>query len=508
MTPPASLAPGRPRGRPGALALSTLGLISLLAIVVVGCSGGATPVITNPHLHPQAATQDWSEFGYDPARSGVNPQQTTLTAANVEQMQKLWDVQAPGVADSSPILLHGLLFPDGKRHDVLYVTTRDGRILALDASDGAQIWGHQPSGPKITHSSPVADPNRQYIYAYGLDGYVHKYNAISGVESIGHGWPVQVTLMPDSEKEGTALNIANGRLYVGVGGYIGDAPPYQGHVVTVDLATGATHVFNSLCANITHLLTATECSAERSAIWARGGVVVDPVTDDIFATTGNGPYDANTGGHDYGDSILKLSPDGSQLLDSYTPTTQAYLDETDEDLGSVAPALLPKIVASKTPLMLVQGGKDGVLRLINRQNMSGRGGPGHEGGELQAISLPGCNLFAQPAVWTAPHTNDIWVFAPFTCGLAAFRVNTNPAGATTLSAVWKIGDTVTSPVLAGGVLYAVESGKILALDPTTGHTLWSATQGVGPIHWESPIVVGGALYVGDENGDFMAYGLT
>jgi len=485
-----------------------LALLTLLALLVASCGSPTAQPPSNPHLHPQAATQDWPEFGYDPARSGVNPQATTLTAANVGQMQKLWAVQLPGVADSSPILLHGLPFPGGKPRDVLYVTTRDGRILALDAATGAHIWGHQPTGPKITHSSPVADPNRQYIYAYGLDGYVHKYNAITGAESIGHGWPVQVTLMRETEKEGSALNIANGRLYVTTGGYIGDYTPYQGHVVTVDLATGATHVVNSLCENIPHLLTAPECSSERSGIWARGGAVVDPITGDVFAATGNGPYDADTGGYDYGDSILKLSPDGGRLLDSYTPTTQAHLDETDEDLGSVAPALLPQITASKTPLMLVQGGKDGVLRLVNRQNMSGEGEPGHTGGELQALAVPGCNLFAQPAVWTDPQTGVVWVFAPFTCGLAAFQVTTNAAGATTLTAVWKIGDSVSSPVVAGGVLYGVENGRILALNPTNGHTLWSATQGVGPIHWESPIVVGGALYVGDENGDFMAYGLA
>ena len=487
---------------------TTLGMLALLAIVLAGCGNPFSPPLNDPHLHPQAATQDWPEFDYDSARSGVNPQTTPLTAANVGQMQKLWAVQLPDVADSSPILLHGLTFPNGVKRDVLYVTTRDGRILALDAATGAQLWGHQPSGPKITHSSPVADPNRQYIYAYGLDGYVHKYNAITGAESIGHGWPVQITLMRETEKEGSALNIANGRLYVTTGGYIGDFVPYQGHVVTIDLATGTTHVFNSLCSNIPHLLTDPECSSERSGIWARGGAVVDPVTGDVFAATGNGPYDADTHGFDYGDSVIKLTPNGDELLDSYTPTTQATLDATDQDLGSVAPALLPQIKGSKTPLLLVQGGKDGVLRLLNRQNLSGAGGPGHEGGELQALSLPGCNLFAQPAAWTDPHTGAVWLFAPFTCGLTAFRVTTNAAGVTTLQQAWKISDTVTSPVLAGGALYAVETGRILALDPTTGHTLWSATQGVGGIHWESPIVVGGAFYVGDENGAFMAYGLA
>ncbi len=485
-----------------------VGMLSLLAILLVGCANPFTPPLANPHLTPPAATGDWPVFSYDAARSGDDAEATPLTTANVAQMQRLWAVELPDVADSSPILLHGLIFPDGKRRDVLYVTTRDGRILALDAATGAQLWGHQPVGPQLTNYSPVADPDRRFIYAYGLDGYAHKYNAVTGAETVGHGWPVQITLLRDSEKESSALNIANGYLYVTTSGYIGDAPPYQGHLVAIDLATGATHVFNSLCANLTHLLTASDCASERSGIWARGGAVVDPVTHNVFVATGNGPYDANTGGDDYGDSILELSPDGARLLDSYTPTNQATLDEEDLDLGSDSPTMLPQIKGSQTPSLLAQGGKDGVLRLINRQNLSGAGGPGHSGGELQAISLPGCNLFAQPAVWTDPQSGVIWLFAPFTCGLTAFQVTTNATGVTTLQQTWKIGENVNSPVIAGNMLFSVESGRILALDPRTGHTLWSATQGIGPIHWESPIVVGGALYVGDENGIFMAYGLA
>ncbi len=482
-------------------------LLSVVLAMLAACANPLQAPINNPHLHPQQAMSDWPMFGYTPDRSGVNPNETRLTSATVGTMQKLWQVSLPDVADSSPILLHGLRFPDGKLLDVLYVTTRDGRILALNAADGSTLWSHQPSGPKITNSSAVADPNRQYIYAYGLDGYLHKYNAITGAETPGGGWPVQITRFTGTEKEASALNLANGYLYVTTSGYIGDATPYQGHLVTINLATGATHIFNSLCSRITHLLAPDECQAQRSGAWARGGAVVDPVTGDVFFTTGNGPFDANANGDNYGDSILKLSADGSRLLDSYTPSNYATLDDTDEDLGSVAPALLPKITGSKTPLLLAQGGKDGVLRLINRQNMSGAGGPGHVGGELQAISLPGCNLFAQPAVWTDPQTKIVWLFAPFTCGLTAFQVVTNADGQTRLHQAWKLSATVNSPVVAGGILFAIESNHILALSPQTGGALWDKAQGYGAVHWECPIVVGGALYAADENATLSAYGL-
>jgi outer membrane protein assembly factor BamB len=422
----------------------------------------------------------------------------------------LWRAKLPGVADSSPILRHDLDFPEGTR-DVLYATTRNGAITALDAASGEILWSHHPSGPQITTSSPVTDPSGRFVYSYGLDGRVHKYAAITGDEHKGGGWPVTITLMPETEKGSSALNIANGRIYATTSGYIGDAPPYQGHVVAIDEASGAEEIFNSLCSDQVHLLSAEECPSERSGIWARGGAVVDPATDSVFATTGNGPYDANSsGGHDYGDSILKLDPESLRLIDSYTPVTYRRLEEVDADLGSTAPALLPKVPESKTPLLLVQGGKDGLLRLVDRQNLSGAGEPGRVGGQLQTIKSAGCATFTQPVVWT--HDEQTRVIVAGTCGIAAYLVSTDSGGTTRLRLAWRTSDETTTSVLAGGVLFAATDGAVLALDPSTGERLWSSDResaggSIGDIHWESPIVINGRLYVSDESGAMTAYGL-
>lgn len=501
-----------PRGERlfGATRLWGLTLAALALVVLVGCGPFAT--VSNPGLSPQPASYDWTQFGYDAARSDDDTAETALSAANVANLTKLWQVQLPAVADSSPALLHAAPFPGGAR-DVLYVTTRDGRLLALDAHDGKLLWQAQPHGPKITHSSPVVDPAQRLVYAYGLDGYVHRYNAITGAEEKGAGWPAQITRFTQTEKESSSLNIANGRLYVTTSGYIGDAPPYQGHVVTIDLKTGAEHVFNSLCSNVTHLMGPTECQAEQSGIWARGGAVIDPVTGDIFASTGNGPFDANSGGVNYGDSIVELSPDGAQLLDSFTPANYQKLDDQDLDLSSMAPTPLPRVAASATPLMLVQGGKDGALRLLNRQNLSGQGGPGHIGGALQEINL-GCGFFASPAVWTDPTSHQPWVAVTSQCGIDVFRLTTSAQGASRLTQAWSVAHPagVTTPIYANGVLYGATSNQLLAWNATNGRQLWSSDQGsangsIGGIHWESPIVVNGAVYISDENGALTCYGL-
>ena len=486
-------------------------LLAMFATLVAGCSPPFfTPPVSNPGLRPVPAGSDWLQFGFDAARSGVNPDDKALSPANVGALTKLWQARLPDVADSSPILLHALPFSSGPR-DVLYLTTRDGRLLALDADDGALIWSQQPPGPKITNSSPVADPARHYVYAYGLDGALHRYDPITGHEATGNGWPEPITKMNQTEKEGSALNLANGRVYVTTGGYIGDAPPYQGHVVTIDLASGEQRVFNSLCSNLTTLLANGDCASQQSGIWSRGGAVIDPVNSDIWADTGNGRYNANQGGYDYGDSILRLSPDGSTLLDSFTPANYQQLDDTDADLGSSAPALLPRIANSATPLLLAQAGKDGLLRLLDRHDLSGQGGPGHLNGALQTINL-GCGVYTQPAVWTNPADGAIWLFVTSGCDMRAFQARTDASGATRLAQVWRDAGDYTSPVIAGGMLFAAGSGALRAFDPATGRTLWgsdqaSANGSIGSIHWESPIVVGGAVYIADENATITCYGL-
>lgn len=495
------------------------GLIALLvaATLATACTGagpaGDAGPVWKPSAHaPHTFDGNWPTFDGDSARSGANSGETAITPGTVSQLHRLWAATLPEVADSTPILLHDLALPDGLRHDVLYLTTRAGSLVALDAATGAQLWVARTAGPHLTNASPVSDPPHAYVYSYGLDGLLHRYRATTGAEVTGGIWPVTITRMTATEKESSALNADGGYVYVTTSGYVGDAPPYQGHVVAIDLAGGRAHVFNTLCADRTHVLAPGECPEDRSGVWARAGVVVDSASGNLFVTTGNGPFDANLGGHDWGDSVLELSEDGSHLVDSYTPASAAGLERRDADLGSASPALLPAIPRSRTPYLAVQASKDSLLRLLNRQNLSGQGGPGHVGGELQTIATPGsCPVLTQPAVWTDA-SGAIWLFVTDGCALGGYQAVTTDHGDTTLRQVWSVPHGATSPIVAGGVLFTATQGQITALDPHTGRQLWSSADPaaggtIGGIHWESPIVVGGRLYCSDESGQLSAYGL-
>ena len=253
-------------------------------------------------------------------------------------------------------------------------------------------------------------------------------------------------------------------------------------------------------------------SARQSGIWARGGAVIDPVSGNVFVSTGNGTFDANNGGHNYGDTEIELSPDLTKIVDTYTSSNFATLQANDQDLASASPVMLPKQANSKTPYMLVQGGKDNTLRLLNRQNLSGMNGPNHVGGELQAIGLPqGSDVDTHPIAWTDAN-NTTWVFVANFAGFSAFKVVTDANGRSSLQFAYQNANSGSSPFMANGVLYIQGSNVLRATDPTTGNLLWSSSQAsaggsTGGLHWQSPIVVNGQVFVPDNNGNITAYAL-
>lgn len=499
-----------------------------LALVIAGCgSSVSAPSASSQTPNPTTAANDWLQFNYDDQHLGVNPSETQISTQNVGSLHRLWAVKLPAAADSSPVVIGNVALPGGKHGAVIYVTTKTGALVALDANSGALLWQQQPKGPNVTNATPAVDPAKQYIYSYGLDGKVHKYAVGDGTEVTTNGFPFATTLMANVEKGSSALTIANGRVYATMSGYFGDGGHYEGHVVSMPLAGGTPTIFNALCSNQKNLLGPTKgqpnyCNDAKAGMWSRPGMVNDPATGAIYAVTGNGPFSlspATVGGNSWGNSIIALAPDLSQLRDSYTPTNLSVLNDADLDLGSTAPALLPNIPSSKTPLMLVQGGKDGTLRLINRQNLSGQNGPGHLGGEVSTSSTPGPLgkglVFAQPVVWTDPQ-GVVWVFVtdqiPHIVGYTAgYQVQTDNNGKTTLHKAWEINQQGNSPVLAGGVLFLPVNGKLFGLDPETGKTLWDSSQAsaggsIGQIHWESPIAVNGHVYMTDEDGNLYSYG--
>src|SRR5262249_36186797 len=173
------------------------------------------------------------------------------------------------------------------------------------------------------------------------------------------------------------------------------------------------------------------------------------------------------------------------------------------DLGSTSPAILPAVPGSNIAHLGIQSQKASSLgvkvRLLNLSNLSGSGAPGHVGGEIQKVDVPqGGGVLTAPAVWTNPSDGSVWVFYANGNGISGLKVVVDGGGNPSLATQWKNGTGGSSPILANGILFYASFSGMRALDPATGGQLWSDGGAVGGIHWESPIVVNGRLYVADE----------
>jgi hypothetical protein len=425
---------------------------------------------------------DWPEFGLDPQRSDTTALATGITAANVRSLRRR-SVSLPGTVDSSPIYLHGAAVA-GAHHNTIFVSTTYGRTIAVDADTGALLWTFTPPGyrswvgtSQITTTSPIADPDRLYIYAASPNGLIHKLSVASGAEQ--SGWPVRVTYDAKHEKLAAALNIDRNYVLAATGGYFGDAPPYQGHVVLIDRASARIQgVFNTLCSSRRRLIHPASCRSSDSAILSRAGAVVEPGGSRILISTGNGPYD---GLGDFGDSVLELSFPGLALRQSFTPTDQDHLNATDTDLGSSSPALVG-------PSRVLIAGKDGILRVLSLSALDGHAAGSSAanrhplGGEVQRLAVPGGGeLFTAPAVW-----HGTTVFIADGAGTAAYILRGG-----LLYRVWQNGSSGTSPVLAGGLLYVYDPNEcgIRVYQPSSSRPIAHLPGSAG--HWNSPIVVDG-----------------
>ena len=451
-------------------------LLRALSLAVIFC--GATGFC----LAADSADHDWTQFGWDAASSSASPDPTGITAANAGSLVR-HQVDLGGVADSSAIYLHDVTVK-GSKHDAFFVTTAYGKTVAVDAQKASILWEYTPpqydtwnATPQITNSTPAADPDRLHIYATAPDGIVRKLTVAEGKEV----WTTPITLLPAREKMDSPLKVFRGHVIAVTGGYIGDRPPYQGHVAVLDAKDGKLlHVWNSLCSDRAGLLVPDSCAATQSAIWGRAGAVIDPATGNIFVATGNGPYDGKTS---WGDALVELDPDATKMLGNYTPSNNAELRARDVDMGSVSPVLLGGGY-------LVQGGKDRLFRLMSIDSIAGA--TPNQNDQPVTVSTPsGDRLFTSSAVWH--HGADTWLFAADAGGTAAWTFKDGK-----LSQVWKNGNGGTSPVVAGGLLYVYDvAGKLRVYDAEKGTKVAELECGAG--HWSSPIVVDGRIALPEGN---------
>jgi hypothetical protein len=348
-------------------------------------SAAATIWVTN---YPGTLT-----YHGDRSRSGVNVQERALAPSrvNTTTFQRLFTRSVDGQVYAQPLYVADLLIGTSYQN-VVYVATQHDSVYAFNA-DGkstAPIWKRNFLGTNITTvprtsinlisveigitGTPVIDPSSKTLYVVATTvesgAQKHKLHALSlttGAEK--YGGPVTIsgsyggiTFAPARHLQRPALLLVNGNVIISFGSH-GDSLPYQGWLFAYSASGGTLHPAG--------VFSTAPSSNGAAALWNSGGGPAADTKGNIFVVTSNGAFDLNTAGLNAGDSFLKLTLSNGvfQILDFYTPSNQDTLNTLDQDLGSGGPMIAPTQTGAAIQNLILCGGKDGIIYVVNRSNM-------------------------------------------------------------------------------------------------------------------------------------------
>ncbi|HEY6268839.1 MAG TPA: hypothetical protein VIX11_11115 [Candidatus Acidoferrum sp.] len=405
------------------------------------------------------------------SREGTNTHEFALTTANVNKSTfgKLFSCQADGAIYAQPLWIPNLAIA-GTPHNVIVVATQHESIYAFDADAApcTTLWhvslidsahggttgeasvpsagtgalvgsGYGDISPEVgITGTPVIDPttNTLYVVSKSVNASLQFFQRLHAIDlatgnerimppqSIDSSISVpgtgagsvsgRVAFDPRNENQRPGLVLSNGVVYVAWASHE-DHDPYHGWVIGFSastLAPVANAVFNSTPNQVGTL------SYSRGGIWMGGGAPAVDSSGNLFFITGNGTFDANTGGSNYGDSVIKLgTASGFSVADYFTPLDQASLDANDTDFGSGAATVLVDQPSGPVAHLLIGGGKQGNLFLLNRDNLGKFSGSANN--VVQAINL-GNSIFATPVFWQ----NNLYVAGVGTLKQFAFNTST------------------------------------------------------------------------------------
>jgi hypothetical protein len=340
----------------------------------------------------------------DTYRTGWNSTETTLTPANVNATQfgLLATATVDDEVDGVPLIIPNVTITTGKyqgtQHDVIYVTTANNSIYAIDASSGVVLvstnLGTAVSLPLNCHtnaetvgvdSTPVIDTslNNLYVIAYtegstGPTYTIHALNlgnlsdaitpqvvAASHLLNNGTSFPFNATY----QRQRPALLEANGNIYAGFGSWCDLGTNLsRGWLLGWNASTLAPLPANQLMQS-----QATDPNNFfLASIWMSGyGPSADDSGNVLFVTANSDPtgttYDGVTSVQE---SVVKTSPDLAAIEDLFTPDDWPVLDANDEEFGSGGVMVLPDQSGS-IPHLAVAAGKDGEMYFMNEDDLGG-----------------------------------------------------------------------------------------------------------------------------------------
>ncbi len=334
----------------------------------------ALTLAANTIGHAYAQDSDWPRHGRDAAETRFSPLDQ-INTGNVDRLQVAWSWEIPKTGarlETTPLVVDG----------VLYGTGALSFVFALDAVTGEELWRWDPAIPDAENGGPRAccgDVNRgvalhdDQVFVGLLDGRLVALDRTDGSVR----WATQTT-PPGSDYTITgAPRIVGNSVVIGNGGA---EYGVRGYVTAYDVESGAqlwrTHTVPGNPAD------GFESDAMRSAAetwtgewWIAGGggtvwdaMAVDADADLLYVGTGNGsPWNRDNrspGGGDnlYLSTILALEPGDGTVRWHYQTTPG-----DDWDYTATQPLILLDLeIGGRERKVVVQAPKNGFFYVVDR----------------------------------------------------------------------------------------------------------------------------------------------
>ena len=526
------------------------------------------------------AVDEWLTWGYDPERSGWNRAEKTLNTKNVSRLRNVWTTQLSTPTElntlstvTAPVIASGVSTAQGAK-DILYIHGRDDTLFALDIVSGNILWQKTFINPvKATkppdwqcsntpQATPTIDKARNLIFVISNDGNLRALNLADGAEMM------TPTEFVSPFARAWSLNLIDNVVYTTSGRACAevvneDSPMYaaamsglirRGSGPLKDAsAVSAMDVKNLKNPRATYFFTS---GARPAAPWGRGALARGP-RGTVILETSNGRHDPAAG--DFSESILRLAPQATRLMDSFTPTNYAH--NLAKDLsGSASPVVFN--FAGKTLVAASQ--KESVLRILDAEKL---GGDNHMtplwasprlGNDAETGTDPGRGVWGAITTYLTPDGRR-FLYLPMHGGNSKeappFPVNQGPTpygsimaleviqkdGKISAVPVWQSGDMIMPdpPVVANGVLYATQTGgqamqnflkqgdrrmrisesntmratpvsnlRLFAFDAVTGKQLYDSKNTMTNwVHFSEPVVAKGKVFLVTHDAKVHAFGL-
>lgn len=494
----------------------------------------------------------------DVARTGLNPNETILTPANVKvsKFGKLFLTGLDGRVDAQPLYVPGVTVGNQGVHNVLIVATENDSVYALDADTGAILWrtrtlesSEVPSDPRncaqvfpeigITGTPVIStqtSPPTIYVVAMSKTIFttiyhqrLHALNISNGQEEFGGPVNIQgsypgtgdgsqggnVLFNPADYKARPGLLLSGNTIYMGWSSHC-DNQPYTGWIMGYNASTLAQ----------TSILNITP-NGEGGAFWNSGAGIAADSSGNLFALAANGTFDTTLTAQgfpvsgDFGNAILSVSTANNSLsvTDYFTMSNTVSESNADEDLGSGGTLVLPDMQDSSgnTWQLVIGAGKDTNIYLANRNNL-GKFNPRNDNAIYQELTgALGGGVYSTPAYF-----NGQVYFGAVGDSIRAFpfiNARLAPASASQTATTFPYpgaSPSISANGTSNGIVWAVENGAAAAVlhayNATNLTELYNSSQapfrdyfGIGN-KFMTPTVVNGKVYVGTPTG-VAAFGL-